>query len=318
MKRFINLSTKLTIYISCFFAMHLATLPSDLFCNKACANSISTDKISYAKILENCYLYKTNSMSPDINNIYFCLPETYFVSVLSSETNNILKVRYSSYVGYCYSNTLSIVSFTPNICDLNGITFDIHAVAGTQVWSLPSDTKGVKYTTIPAGTTKIEYIASTSGDIPIGGTTNLWYYARFTPASHTTSVYEGYIFSEATTNLSNIANNLETEPIVDPPNLDSTITINGALKVVLIILICLPFAILFLVSLTKAIRQIKNKKQNNNQDINDQRPAPQNSSYLVKKDKPKTRRLFSDTSEPLETIEVSFPQYDYIDDDDLL
>lgn len=285
-----------------------------MFCN-----ATQTSKITYAKILENCLLFKTSSMSTDISNVYFCLPQTYFVSILSNISENIIKVQYSSYIGFCYADYISVVSFTPSIVELSNITFDINQLAGTQVWSSPSDVKGIKYTTIPAGTTQIEYIASTTGDIPLGGTVNLWYYARFTPASNTTSVYEGYIYSEATNNLSNIPNNLEVETIIDNPLQENTISIDGAFKVVLIILICLPFAILFIASLVKAIKQIKSKKQTlKSEQTTATITTPKNTTCFVKKDKPKVNTYLSDNNEDLETIEVAFPQYDYIDDDDLL
>ena len=44
-----------------------------------------------AKIKENCYLFKDSSMNNNINNIYFCLPETYFVAVLNYVSNSIVK-----------------------------------------------------------------------------------------------------------------------------------------------------------------------------------------------------------------------------------
>lgn len=316
-KKLIMCACLLAYFFVCFSATNIAKTN---YKRSLISFASQTSKITYAKILEDCFLYKNNNMSTDINNIYFCLPKTYFVTILSKINDDIVKVKYSTFVGFCYSSCVSIVSFTPNVAELVGITFDINQLAGTQVWSAPSDTKGIKSTTIPAGTTQIEYIASTTGDIPLGGTVNVWYYARFTPSSNTTSVYEGYVYSEATVNLSNIPNNLEVETTIDTPKLDGAITIDGALKVVLIVLICLPFAILFVVSLLKAIKQLKNKKHSTNINEHTTTPVttPNNKAYFIKKEKPKASNLYDNNNEPLETIEVSFPQYDYIDDDDLL
>ena len=257
-------------------------------------------------------------MNNNINNIYFCLPETYFVAVLNYVSNSIVKVQYNSYIGFCFTDTINIVSFTPQTPFLKNITFDILSNVGTQVWSLPSDTHGTKYTTIPAGTTNIEYISYTNGDIPTGGNINIWYYARYTPASNSTSVYEGYIYSEATINLSNIANNLEVENVPDTTVSNNTISISQTLKIVLIIFICLPFLILFLVSLIKGIRQIKSKNTNRQVSPSSATQTPVQNTSFIKKAKRKSYPLIDSKNEDIETIEVSFPQYDYIDDDDLL
>ncbi len=289
-----------------------------LFGNFVCINNFSvgyeTQQIVYAKILDNCKLYKTSAMSEDISECYFYLPATYFVSIISCINDDIYQVQYSSFVGYVFSSHINKVSFTPIEPELKNITFGISQNAGTQIWTCPSDSKGNKLTTIPAGTSNIEYISSTAGDIPIGGTVNLWYYARYTPTSNSTKVYEGYIYSEATCNLTNIPNNLEVEIEENSPNLDNSISIDKPLKIVLIILICTPFVILIVASIIKAIPHIKQRK-NTIKKSESRQVQPTNTSFVRKhKAKPHADEKF----DPIETIEVNFPQYDYIDDDDLL
>lgn len=243
-------------------------------------------------------------MDDTIGQYYFYLPETYFVSVLSSIDEQIYKVQYSSFIGYAFADHLSIVSFTPIEPNLENVTFDILSKVGTQLWDSPS-TSGTKLTNIAAGTTNIEYVASTTGEIPVGGTTNLWYYVRYTPATNSTQFYEGYIYSEAIENLSNIPNNLEVEISNDQPNLNSSISLETPLKIALIIMICIPFAVLICISIIKAAKQKQKKVEENTK-----KPA---ASYVRKIKKPVIKN-----DEPIEKLEVSFPQYDYIDDDDLL
>lgn len=316
MKKF-NKKVILFLCLLLFSINVFASINLNIFCKHSKATE--TSKITYAKVGENCILYKTNSMSNDISNIYFYIPPTYFVAILSNFNNEIYRVQYLNFTGFCYSNCLTKVSFTPSNAYLTNVTFSINNFAGTQVWSLPSDTKGIKFTTISANTTGIEYIASVNGDIPIGGNSNIWYYARFTPATNTTSVYEGYIYSEATTNLSNIPSNLEVEDLPETPN-TTTISLNGPLKIVLIVLICLPFIILFIVSLVKGINQLKVKKQLAKDTQTSTTPiVGANNAPFIKKTKPKLKNIYEDKlSDDVETLEVVFPEYDYIDDDDLL
>lgn len=277
------------------------------------ATAYESQQIVYAKIEDNCKLYKSNDMSDEIGGCYFYLPSTYFVSIINCINDDIYQVQYSNFVGYVFAKLISKVSFTPIAPELQNISFSIAPNAGTQIWSQPSDSKGNKLATIPSGTANIEYIASSPGDIPIGGNVNLWYYARYTPSSNSTKVYEGYIYSEETTNLTNIPNNLEVEIEEKNSNLDSSISVETPLRIVMIVLICTPFLILIISSIIKATRNIKERKKIKSQ-TQSSVAQPANTSYVKKRKISK----HSDTFEPVETIEVSFPQYDYIDDDDLL
>lgn len=270
-----------------------------------------TDAITYAKANNNCMLFKTQSLSNNLANILFYVPDTYFVSIISKINDNIYKVQYDNYVGYVAADTIDIVSFVPNKATLENIKFDIRQNAGTQIWSLPSDSNGTILTTISADTKQIEYIASTVGEIPIGGTSNLWYYARFTPASHTTTVFEGYVYSEATTNLSHIPNNLEYE-VDEPTDINnSTISNNITAQIIMICFICLPFVILFVLACIKTAKFLKLKKLSSEQ-LKISEPSQETKTVMPKQFIKKPRHKNDDT------IEVVFPEYNYIDDDDLL
>ena len=271
------------------------------------------NQIVYAKASSECMLYKTDSMDSNLSSQLFYIPETYFVSILSKVNDDILKVQYSTFTGYCYANKLSIVRFQPTTPTLLGISFDISPTVGTQIWSEPSDTNGKKLVTISANTKIIEYVAATTGTIPIGATNNIWYYARYTPSSNTTAVYEGYIHSESTTNLTNIPNNLEVENIIDKPNLNNSIQLNDAIKVALIILIILPFLILFVISVSKAIKHHRQLKHNKETETQNSNPQPTNHlSYSRKINKQNTPK------QVIPDFQIDFPEYEYIDDDDLL
>ncbi len=285
------------------------------------------NKLVYAKAKENCILYKSSNLENNLTNEYFDIPLSYFVTILATVSDTVYKVSYKEFVGYCSADNLTIVSFTPSTSTLENITFDICSDAGTQIWSLPSDQSGNKLTTVPADTLCLEYIASITGEIPSGGTTNLWYYARYTPASFSTKVYEGYIYSEAATNLTHIPTNLEQEnEEVTAPPIDGTITLNTTLRIILLCLICLPFLILFIITVIKSRRSFAHKKQAKQQESKASAKVvtlPQTSAkkpnldslakrQFVKKPKP-TEPVMDDDS-----IEIVFPDYSFVDDDDLL
>ena len=311
-------SCPLLLSFACIFIYFLSLISPYNYSlkNINSAQLYESSKIVYAKVLDNCMLYRTSTMSNDFSNVLFYIPTTYFVSIVSKVSDDVVKVQYREYSGFCYYKNISPVSFNPITTSLQGITFDINPTAGTQLWNIPSSTNGIKLTTIPANTHRIEYISCTTGEIPLGGTVNTWYYARYTPSNIATAVYEGYIYSEATVNLSNIPSNLEVEN--EPPSSNTsaeTIPMSSAIKTILIILICLPFVILLIASIIKATKHIKDKKVEPEQSLQN-KPISKTSSVpvLIKK-----RPLKIQNKEDVnDDFEIVFPEYDYIDDDDLL
>lgn len=312
MKNLVLLS-KRNLYV--FFYLFIINIV--FFCSIFCYNynlnirnylcAYQTSNVSYAKVSADCALYKTQSMNNNIANVYFYVPSTYFVSIISKINDIIYKVQYDNFVGYVSADKIDIVSFVPTTPIPTNVTFDIAQKSGTQIWSLPSDSEGTILTTISADTKGIEYIASATGEIPIGGTTNIWYYARFTPASSTTSVYEGYIYSEATTNLSHIANNLEYEPENTIPSQSKPISISNGAQIIMIVLICLPFLILLVLACIKIFQTIKTNIKIHKKD----QPTSEHQINISPKQ-------FIRKQPTNKSVEVVFPEYNYIDDDDLL
>ena len=241
---------KFGYFLFCLLA--IITLPQENFyCNAASENS------TYAKASSNCVLYKTEDMSDNLDNIYFVIPETYFVTVLDVVTDNCMRVQYGKFTGFIKSSNVVIASFIPKV------------TSGTQVWSQPSTSSKV-LTTISAGVKNIEYIAFSYGDIPSGGESNLWYYVTYTPVSNSTSVYEGYVYSENVTNLSEIPVNIESNPETEVINNDgdAMIVISSSIRTLLIALISIPiiiFLVIILYKIVKKVRENTNKNKNFNE-----------------------------------------------------
>lgn len=214
---------------------------------------------SYGKVLDNCKLYLNLSLNSD--ECLFIIPESYFVVVLDDVNNQCYKVQYKKYIGYVLKEKISICSFIPTVKYLDGVTFDIKPSSGTQIWSRPTDlSKPV--TIISAGTCDIDYIASIYGDIPSGGVSNLWYYVTYTSNEFSTNVYEGYIYSENTLNLSTIPVNLENNNGDGVTEKSKNLLISsGTLKTIIISIIAIPI-ILFLVFILYKIIKIIQKNTN--------------------------------------------------------
>ena len=219
---------------------------------------------TYAKVKSGCVLYKSsNTTLNDPENLLFEIPESYFVTILQ-EKDNLVKVKYDSFVGYVDSQFLSAVNFTPKVQTLKNITFSISPDAGTQLKSEPStESSSQTLITIPANTTNINYIAKVSSVTPIGGTSDVWFFAQYSPETNPTSVYTGYIYSERTANLTSITLNPEDNPApaIEPTETetltidDDSYSLTKEARLVLIAFICLPIIILFIIFSIKAAKK---------------------------------------------------------------
>lgn len=227
-----------------------------------------SETTTYAKALENCVLYKSEDLKESDENVLFIIPESYFVIVLKNVSDNCFKVQYKKYIGYVSSENVIISTFIPIVKFLDNITFDIKETSGTQVWSKPN-TGGRVLTTISAGEKNISYIAYVYGNIPDGGESNLWFYVIYTPNVNSTNVYEGYVYSENTTNLSSIAYNTESNPEVienEKDKNDDIFYISPAIRTIIVTIIAVPIILFIFIILYNLIKKMhKNTKYNKNE-----------------------------------------------------
>lgn len=221
---------------------------------------------SYAKVFESCFLYKSRDMIDDILNIYFQVPETYFILILEDVDEVCFKVKYDRFVGYVKKSCVEVMSFIPLVKTLENITCDVKTSSGTQIWKNPSTDSDI-YTTLMAGTKNLNYIASTKGDVPLGGKSDIWFYVFYTSDLNSTNVYEGYVYSENITNLSEIVLNSETNPEVISNEFDDEklLFISSTIKTVIVAVVAIPVILFFVIILYKLIKKFKkNTKYNKN------------------------------------------------------
>lgn len=242
---------------------------------------------TYAKALVGCNLYKTQEMSDKFEDVYFQIPETYFMIILDMVSDECFKVQYDKYIGYVDSSTVMVATFIPILKTLDNITFDIKSTSGTQIWQYPT-TKSNICTTISAGTKNVTYVAFAYGSVPNGGESNIWYYVYYTPDSNSTNVYEGYVYSENATNLSEIVANTETNPeIISNENKleDKLIYISSTIKTIIVAIVVIPIILFFAIILYKLIQKFKKStKYNKNLKVETFENSGENSGEFIQND----------------------------------
>jgi len=240
------------------------------------AASIASSQITYAKVKSGCILYKTENLTnTSVDNIYFEVPETYFVTIENAASSpSAVHVKYADFIGFVDPLTIKTVELTPASPTLLGVTFSISSGTATQLRSTPDASISSNIiTTIPSNTQNIPYIAQISATVPTGGASDVWYFAQYSPASSPTSVYYGYVYSERTTNLSKITSNTENDIIINPDypsqafDDEDKVSISMPVKVVLISLICLPVIMLFIILFFKIKSHKKLSTVNTNSNI---------------------------------------------------
>ncbi len=295
-------------------------LPTNNNCIVANGKPVSNP---YGKVLYDCKLYFNTSLE---NQEYlFIIPESYFVMILDSSNSEYFKVQYKNYIGFALKNKIEICNFIPEVKFLDGITFDIKLTSGTQIWSNPSDLSN-KITTISAGTLNIEYIAAAYGDIPLGGVSNLWYYVKYTSAEFSTNVYEGYIYSENTTNLSPIKTNIESNVRYTSNVSNNELRFaNGTIKTIIVSVIAIPiilFLLFIMYKIAKIIQKKTDKYKNTNNYVSDNiETSNENENLKNEIDKLKNEK-FIKKRKCVNKKEANYPDYpefpSYENDDDWL
>ena len=271
-KNFIRIKNHFFALIFVFLLVFMA-LPyffcSNFFHKNLLIAHAKEETITYAKVAPNCILFRSPTLVENIDNVIFIIPETYFVSIIETVSESAYKVQYGNYIGYISILTVEIATFTPNEKTLEGVTLDIKENSGTQIWSKPSSTSSI-LTTIQAGTQNISYIAKVYGAIPSGGKSNVWYYVSYTPEFSSTSVYEGYVYSENVTNLKEIPQNTEYNPetLNEKDQNDFSLYISSPIKALIVAIIAIPIIVFFLIiiyKITKLIREKSSKMRQSNE-----------------------------------------------------
>ena len=263
---------------------------------------------SYAKITRETTLFRTqDTLDTSLNNIYFTLPKSYFVKLLSVSNTSVC-VEYNDIVGYTNADDLLEVDFVPSRPYDSNRTLSIKSDSSTYLKSAPT----ISSTTykILSPTTTLTYIGSVSGEIPSDGSSNTWYFVTISESE--TKVHYGYVYSERTENLSTFTENYEgitsTEPttptysndvvVLDSDTSEEIITMSTTTKWILITLLTLPVIIIFVLLIKKP-----SSKQNDDDNENKK-------SKKVKENKPlpKSSKIY----------EKLFKEDNYPNDDELL
>lgn len=167
-------------------------------------NTVAAYTINYFRVTENnTVLYRTASDEKTIENMFFILPQSYFVQSLGAE-GDFYKVNYAGVVGFVLKEEVIAVHGTP-VTPFASATFKINGVASAVMRSSPSVSGG--YVGLLPCDTEITFLGELEGEEALNGLGNRWFLARF--ISFEQGILTGYIYAPLTQELTVIPKNLE-------------------------------------------------------------------------------------------------------------
>ena len=228
--------------ILCFFPNNLTALAQ-------------TQETYYAKIVSsNVKLYRSTSGSEDVSNIYFSIPQSYFVEISYCENENFYKARYLDVYGFVKKGEVSAISGTPQT-PFASASFRMFIPTQVDLRSTPIYSEGLNsVATINFLETNLKFYGTIDGEEAISFRGTTWYFCKYTKGEQETF---GYLYEPFCDLLTDIPTNTEVFEYIEnpefivntttPPSEDPMSSLPSTTQIIIIIAVCLPcIAIIYL------------------------------------------------------------------------
>lgn len=273
MKFFKHIFLALTLLLSTFSICNSQVVFAD--------SNLVANTAQYARVKSSSVkLYKTATENEDFNNVYFNIPETYFVELLSYENDLFYQARYLDTYGYVKISDVQCVKGVPQNPFVSKASFRVFAPGGIELRSTPSQSDGLNIiTNINFLETNLQFYGSITGEEAIAYKGALWYFCKYTKSG---VEQKGYVYSVFCDLLTTISANTEVlEYVAEPtfetestsaPSESGSTSLSGMptiTQVLIIAAVCIP-VILIIYLLFRPTRitakALKNKKRSHKQD----------------------------------------------------
>lgn len=177
-------------------------------------------KVQYAKIIgSNVKLYRNTSGAEDYSNIYFVIPQSYFVILTPCDNEDFYSATYIDIIGYVKRNEVQCVKGTPTTPFVNNISFRIFIPGGIDLRSSPTQSEGLNtIVTLQYLETNLKYYGSIDGEEAISYRSTEWYYCKYYKNGIAQS---GYVYSAYCDLLTSIPTNTEILEYTDEPSFET-------------------------------------------------------------------------------------------------
>ncbi|HEY8443791.1 MAG TPA: SH3 domain-containing protein [Clostridia bacterium] len=195
--------------------------------------------LGYGLIVEsNSILYRNPVDTNASDNLYFYLPETYFVEVLEQVDQVFYKVRYDDIIGYVKFSAINIKDYEPASKFPTNLFLTVSGDITANIRALP-DTSSEIVASLPSGA-NLQYYNKIKGQELKAGS-HYWYYVKIQNGAQTKYgyIYEEYVDVQ---NEILIPNDISPKPVkpINDPDEKLNQTYNFWTQLLIAIAICVP------------------------------------------------------------------------------
>ncbi len=242
-----------------------------LFFNSTSVAYASEKEPVFARVMyDDVYLY--NQPSSDNDDIFFCLPKTYFVKLIDSYDSTFYLAEYKEFTGFVKKSEVKAVKEIPAKPYLDDMNFRVYAELSQDLRTEPTSISGssLVIANVPLLSENLIYYGYTKGESKISGRTDVWYYCKYQGNQD----YYGYVYSDFCDKFSvnNIPLNTENLTYIDNPTFEklekvySTLPSKNNNLAIIVLILSFP-AIIFLYMILKNSKIFsQNEKQGEVQD----------------------------------------------------
>jgi hypothetical protein len=226
--------------VFCLFLCALSIVLWTAFLKNDCK---AAAPLGYGLIVEaNSVLYRNPADLDTPDNVYFFLPETYFVEVLEQVDQVFYKVRYDDIIGYVKFSAINIKDYEPVSCFPSNLFLTISGDITANVRALPDATSEL-VATLPSGASAQYYNKTLGQELNSGSA--YWYYIKIQNGAKT---QYGYVYADyvAVQNEIIIPNDTSPKPLpsVQDPEEKLNDTYNFWTQIIIALAICIPVVFL--------------------------------------------------------------------------
>ena len=203
----------------------------------------------YAKVQSsNVKLYRSTTGSEEFSNVYFVIPQSYFVEISYCENENYYTARYQDVYGYVKKSEVKAISGVPQT-PFAIASFRMYIPGGIDLRSTPVYTDGLNTLgTINFMETNLRYYGTIDGEEAVTYSGTTWYYCKYTKGDQ--EIF-GYLYAYFCDLLTEIPTNTEVVEYIEQPDfvVDTTTTPSGedgmsalptTTQIIIIVAVCLP------------------------------------------------------------------------------
>lgn len=204
----------------------------------------------YARIVNsNVNLYRSTSGSEETGNIFFTLPQSYFVEISHCSNELFFTARFDDVSGYVKKTDVQCINGAP-VTPYPSASFRIFIPEGVEMRSSPSQTEGLNLVCeLNYLETNLKYYGTINGEEAIPHKSSSWYYCKYVKGG---TEYIGYVYSAFCDLLTQIPVNTEYFESIEEPDFsistsspsrtesESIDSLPTATQIIIIVAVCLP------------------------------------------------------------------------------